>query len=906
LLSRVQRTGALAAAVAVAALVALGPLSRATAATGNSYDQMTGVGLTASAVTVPWTQGLLDASNQPLTSAGNEPSPNADRSSASPASALSFMYPDFKSLKVTVSQTQNIGHQGITVRWTGGEPTAEVGQIQANFLQMMECYGDSDSGPDPADCEYGSVGMLGGGGGIAPAAIGSREGDLCTTGSAPSTADPPASLNGDTAVAGCDPLEPTDASHIAPCPGSDCTSGQDFSVPFVPVGDPTHPVYGAVDETQYYNEFNTDEVQVAVTSAAGTGQQQFETLTGTQAPGLGCGDPEANGQARGCWLVIVPRGQYEPNGYKLNGFTGTKAELDTSPLSAANWAQRIQVHLSFAPVQSFCPIGTKERETVGTQIVSRAMQSWQLALNHAANCTKIYGYSAVPEATSTEQLSSPGGNVGLAFTTVPIGSEAARNSSGGAGAPGVPPLVYAPVAISALDFGFNINDGSGYITNAVELTPELLARSLTQSYRTDLPDYYPSAFGHNGPAWSLANPTNISNDPAFQLHNGEVAPYNKSTVSLAPLLTEDHSGLNQQVWRWIQADAPASAWLDGTAGSVAIDPGYRALKLGKAPAIDSYPRAYTGCLDLGQWPGPPVKEEIKCSLDLLPYADNFDSAAAAVLAANNPTAGGWDTTARAPDGTTGWWGKNGAEPPGQTFMWAADDTPDLAAYGLVAAQLCNDSASTCVGPTTASVSTALKTAVPDSAGLLQVNPAKPGNGGYPLVDVTYAAVPTKQSAAALNDYADLIAYAAGAGQTPGSAPGDLPPGYLPLPASLQAQARAVVTRLRALAGPSGTRSATPPPSAPGGNGQPGAAPGSTPRGSTSAAAPGGTASSPAGPVTSLPSAALAAGTTSRQPVGTIRWALVAVVIAGLACATGGVLLRSARVPRWLRLRRVRP
>ena len=50
--------------------------------------------------------------------------------------------------------------------------------------------------------------------------------------------------------------------------------------------------------------------------------------------------------------------------------------------------------------------------------------------------------------------------------------------------------------------------------------------------------------------------------------------------------------------------------------------------------------------------------------------------------------------------------------------------------------------------------------------------------------------------------ADLIAYAAGAGQTAGVAPGELPPGYLPLPASLQGQATAVVKQLRADASPS--------------------------------------------------------------------------------------------------------
>src|SRR5262249_41034264 len=138
----------------------------------------------------------------------------------------------------------------------------------------------------------------------------------------------------------------------------------------------------------------------------------------------------------------------------------------------------------------------------------------------------------------------------------------------------------------------------------------------------------------------------------------------------------------------------------------------------------------------------------------------------------------------------------------QIFMWGVSDTANLAAYGLVDAQLCTDAGSSCVGPTTASLTAAIKNAKADSSGLLHVNPASPGKGGYPLVAVTYAAVSTMQSKTALNNYADLIAYAAGHGQTPGSDPGDLPPGYLPLPNNLKAQAEAVVSRLRALANPS--------------------------------------------------------------------------------------------------------
>jgi hypothetical protein len=386
---------------------------------------------------------------------------------------------------------------------------------------------------------------------------------------------------------------------------------------------------------------------------------------------------------------------------------------------------------------------------------------------------------------------------------------------------------------------------------------------------------------------------------------------------LAPMLTEDHSALNQQIWQWIQADSAANSWLNlgttDTANSVTADPAYTALKLGTPPAIDSFPRAYSGCLELNVASSGPAQIEQKCSLDLLPYVNNYDQAASNVLTADNPSfAGGWDSQAIAPNGSQGWWDKTGVQPVGETFDWGISDTPDLAAYGQIDAALCSDSGTSCVGPSTASLTTALDSAKPDSAGLLEVDPAHPGAGGYPLTQVTYAAVATNQSAAGLKDYADLIAYAAGAGQTPGVAPGNLPPGYLPLPSALKAQAMAVVAKLRTDAGGSGSTS--PPPShssSPSGSGTTSAsgAGSTTATGGTSlpGSGPGQIAPAVSSPTPQVglsikpPSAAEAAATrTERQLVGGVRLALLVVVLAGAACAAAGTLLRSDGVARWLR------
>jgi hypothetical protein len=844
---------ALTAALALIGLIIISgaPGSARLALRADTYNQMTGVGSTVSAVTVNWTSGLLDSSNQPITSTttssdgGSELDPNSDR--AAGTGTLSFMDSEFKSLQVTVSQTEDIGQQGITVSWSGAQPPPNASP-QLDFLQMMECYGDSDSGPSPEGCEFGSLGKVAQG--TQNAGIGDRGGYLCGTATtpgtiAPSTAKPPAAEQtpGDSSY-GCDTYEPA-AETTAHCdtttlnlPANDtCASGR-FYVPFVPVNDPSSPVYEQTNLTKQFDQFNTNEVQFAPTGGDGTGQVQFETLTANQSPELGCGELESNGQTRNCWLVIVPRGSYEPNGYHASltapGLDFEGKFIDTSPLSASNWAQRIQIHLGYSPLAANCPPDVVPQAMVGTQVAFRAVNSWEQALNQQAQCSRIYSYTASTESESTSRLEgATSGGAGLAFTTIPIGNEATRE---GGTAPTLPTILYAPVAVTAIDFGFNINDGtSGETTTPVNLTPALVARSLTQVYQYDLPDYQiePKEQPAGTTWWAQQNPLNISLDPEFHKLNPEVTPV-EAAHTIAPLITGDHSGDNQLLWDYVQSDPATAAWLDGgpadASDPVQADPDEASLNLGASPVPDSFPLNYKGevfCADVSAIPSscpqPPqgspagVKGGTPLtSTALLAIQSSYDQAASTVLQASDsalvPT---WNSGATAPDGSAGYWSTVGTEPPGQTFMWAANDMPDLAAYGLISAALCDASGSNCVQPSVDSVSAALSSAATDSAGLLQVNPTTVPTGAYPLTDVIYAAVPTDQSPAALDNYADFISYAAGQGQTEGSLQGDLPAGYLPLTSALQTQAQSVVTQLKALAGGTGSSSASPSTSATG-------------------------------------------------------------------------------------------
>jgi hypothetical protein len=525
----------------------------------------------------------------------------------------------------------------------------------------------------------------------------------------------------------------------------------------------------------------------------------------------------------------------------------------------------------------------------------------------------------------------------------------------------------------------------------VKLTPSLLAKALSQVYLLDLPDFG-GANGLPGPAWAQKNPASLLADPAFHALNSEI-PTSLGGAPTFPFITGDHSADNQRIWQWIQSDPAAASWLDGGAGSasdpVTADPDYVKLKLGKSPAADQFDEAYTGTLtcadavtDINQCGGPPdlskptstscdipagdtvnTSSKACTSLDseaLLPVETNFDQAAAAVLAASDSgNTKTWDPSAKASDGTPGWFDTIGTELPGETFMWTVNDMPDLAAYGLLSAALCNPAGADCIQPSTGNVTEALKSATADSAGLLQVNPAKVPAGAYPLVDVVYAAVPTNQSASLLTDYANFISYAAGKGQTAGTAPGDLPPGYLPLTSSLQSQARTVVTKLKTLAAAAGKPSGSPTSSttstSPSGGGSHQTTGGSTttgggsttpgggttpttgataaatcspaastspsasasPSGSASASTPpsASTSSAAAGtgaagstacasssatpqPFSVLPPAAQAAsGTTQSTPVGAIRIVLIIVLIVGVSGAVPGIVLRYGRVPR---------
>ncbi|MBO0885529.1 MAG: hypothetical protein J2P17_35390, partial [Mycobacterium sp.] len=121
-----------------------------------------------------------------------------------------------------------------------------------------------------------------------------------------------------------------------------------------------------------------------------------------------------------------------------------------------------------------------------------------------------------------------------------------------------------------------------------------MAKALTQSYKKDLSDFDNN---HPGPAWAKNNPATILQDPEFEKLNPNVPTSTKSGSPLAPLLTEDHSAVNQQVWAWIQSDKAARDWLAGKPdeNGMVVNPNYNsdtvATATGPARAVGPPDRA---------------------------------------------------------------------------------------------------------------------------------------------------------------------------------------------------------------------------------------------------------------------------------------------------------------------------
>ncbi|MEU8567718.1 hypothetical protein AB0C51_04995 [Streptomyces pathocidini] len=775
------------------------------------------------------------------------------------------LHDDFSDLRVTVHQTRDLRAQGVRITWSGAAPTQQYSN--ANILQVMQCWGEAETGPRREQCQFGALNKDYGAG------LGSTLREV--------QQDP-----GETDYVP-DPAHP-------------------FDVPFVPF-EPADGGPATTDRTDdtYFSPLDTNEAPYLRTGADGTGETVFRLLTVVEASHLGCGESTGGGKGRACWLVVVPRGAHD-----ADGSTATLSnKYDSSPLSATNWAQRIVFKLDFLPVGESCPLGQPERPAMGSELATDAMTSWLPKLCGTTGSTFQFNQSG--EDYARTQLSGASSDPLLAFTVDPVRIEGE----------GAPEVVHAPTAVSGVAVAFLIEDPRSSLVHEIRLTPRLLAKMLTGSYLQD------TALTGQDPQYLEGNPVNWRADPEFLEVNPRLADW-VSVSGPTPeslIVSIENSDVNRLVWHWLQSDDEAKAFLSGSPDpwGMKINPNYQELGLATDGSIDGFPKAdpFTRL----------ANEQYEASLigitDVQPYANDMHDAALRALRGDSGRKTFWDL------GTPPKLTNGGGQLPGRRTQIAIVDAASAARYGLQTAALRNADG-TFVQPTAESLLAGVES-MKDSevAGVLAPDPGAAKGGAYPLTAVTYAAASKGMAQQDRTAYAQLIRYAAGDGQVLGYAPGELPPGYVPLPAGLRDRAEAAAAALEkpdpagedptsggtgnggaAAGGSTGSASesgsdgglgadASVGGAATGGDGGASAdgggaagAPGGSSEGSGSGAdRPGGgdSGKSPA----DQQNVAKSGGLTPSEVLGVLRWVLLGVLVLGAAAALAGPLLLRFSVRR---------
>ncbi|HJQ06257.1 MAG TPA: hypothetical protein VJ872_12470 [Nocardioides sp.] len=811
-------------------------------------------------VTVPWTDQR--STYDPDWSAGS-PDPQ------DPNQKL------FKDLQVTVAQTTSLTDQGLKVSWTGGTPTGSGGG--QDYLQIMQCWASKSSGPTPQQCQWGTPN---------PSLSG--------------VVGPAAATRALTSGADADPKQSLGPDYTHKPFGQIAQN----LVPFWSVNDPAKSSLGWTNDNAHKPPFDaslSNEVTYATTAADGTGQYIVNLQSALTAPYLGCGDPRYTAQGKSCWLVVVPRGEYNVNGTDAttayqNGDTSSPYTAG-SPLSASVWQDRIQIPLSFTPTGSNCNLSKTGVETAGTDLFTMAFSSWQAALCKSDGSGPLFTYAAIGDPPARTAVTA--GSPNMDFVASPVDPAQTNGAT----------LAYAPVTTSSLVFSYLIDKNyssnatpaekatNGTLVTNLRLDPRLVAKMLTQSYRNDTPG---DGRG-TGATVPAGNPDSVIHDPEFLQLNPSFKNFFPNSAPEGLIVPFGDSDAAATVFAWLRADTAARNFLAGKADpwGMRINAAYKSLDLGTDTTIDSFPKADPSQFQAGDAPPPGYG-----TIDMLPYASSFADSAVRTVLANAGNRTFWDNTKTPPQYVA-----KGAAQPGTRFEIGLTTSQSAALYGLPVAWLVDDAQddSAGVAPTVGAMQTQIAGASVPSAvtGVSTVDATAPVDGGYPLTLRTYAVVNVcSSSLSQLSGYASFLDYAAGAGQTSGNDQGELPAGYAPLSTADRKQAKAVATQLRSeVSDPqcdshkSTTSSPSPTPTtSAGGTGSTGGTTGggSVPSGGLAPSGPGASSSDPG--VVTTNADALPGGITPAAYISPVaRWSVLAALCFALPCLVmGPTFLGAAR------------
>jgi hypothetical protein len=682
---------------------------------------------------------------------------------------LDYAHAPMPDLKVTVSQTQDLTSQGVIVSWTGGKesvrPSNDGG---ANFLQIMQCWGDDPNHPghpDRTTCQYGAF---------------------------------PSPGSERTATTSSESVDPQDTKFTKP--GTGWANPPYTSIPFkaatgTQIWDLKRNQSGSLDfdsnvtmaSNEFFSKLTSNEVTWAGSDASGIGQSKFEIQTASQSPGLGCGNAEkVAGKYVGqpCWLVVLPRGTAD----------NRQSSISQGGLLWDAWKHHLAIKLGFRPLGVRCQIGASERQVQGSELIGAAFASWQPDLcggsvKSAFVISNQFDGDSLDAAASTS--SSP-----LAITTRANNLQAND------------PLVYAPLTVGGISLSFaidrNINESLSIsqelrnrnftpFTN-MNITPRLLAKLLTYSYKESLP--------WGADITELGNNSrNITQDPEFLEANSDEPDWQYMDLKFGGLadvlIPNSRSYLAERVWKYILSNKDAREFMAGKPDpyGMSVNPWYCtdskvnptkvAFQLPNPgfPKADPIERPDTTATDPAHGGG------VANLVTWRPYISDFEAGALSTLTGNSYSLGGWNNMANPPA-----YSKTGRALPGQQRVLSLTTTPSAGRYQTFQASLLNP-AGQFVSPTANSLAAAEEAMTPtaDNSGVYEFEfdskEAKKSKDSYPLATLIYAALnPLQTDKTSRSAYANMIRFAVDKGQTLGTNEGQLPPGYAPLNSKFKAMA----------------------------------------------------------------------------------------------------------------------
>ncbi|GGH51122.1 hypothetical protein [Microbacterium album] len=741
---------------------------------------------------------------------------------------------DFKDLEITVDQTKGLIDQAVTVRARGMKPTErQPSSTRRHFLQAMQCWGDPT---DPAfyeTCQWGGFNDAEqgahGGTSVMPAGMSqvlNNAGNITSRGE------------------GRGPVEAGEYPR--------------FRAVTNQVNEP-EPITTAGGRVQYFRGLGaffgpstTNEELFQPIQPDGTTEFPFRVQSAAAQPYLGCGDPRS-GLGERCWLVIVPRGEHSGNRPGSDACRSNNTGLHTpfgqyqeytgrSPIDqdCTFWDNRVVIPLDFENPYESCPPGAAERRVVGSEMLAQAMSSWQPRLcagdagatfNLATNSGDLVREQLVAGAVDFAGVSRPA-------TPENLGEDGEWLLEG-------TDLAYAPLANSAVTIAFlaeSHRDFGNMLYRDVRLTPRLVAKLLTQSYRTHTPyRFTPSATNQNdGRSSAVLRTETIVTDPEWIALGNPSAPGLRGVSARNAFMVSGPQGDDaiRLLWEYVQADADAVAFLRGEPDPWGnrINPYYLPEGHPQAPPreLDGTGGGYE--VDLSRQPIDtfPVADQSKAptaasaatltdgrqidALGFNPYSQSLAENALRVARVDKRTHNDYNPNlSNGPGQLTGRFYPAAPQAvPGTTngrFVLGATLAPMAELYHLDVAQLGHPLPRKTgqddvrwarefvpYTPETVAAGAAAQQPADDGIAVLDMERLPPG--AYPLATTVYGAVNLNSfslDADARRDYAHLLDYVAGPGNEITGQRGGLPPGYVPLTGAQREQARELAERLRTTA-----------------------------------------------------------------------------------------------------------